>query len=195
MVVGSSGVSGLFEKFRDRVRAFIISPTWDNQTPTLETQIENITSGLNNEYCDRLSGSDFDVLLGVKTQTGAILKYIYPFGFAEGVRSYKAIGHGEPYGSFFLKRWWHKNMTMLQVAELGFFVIKYIEEFRLDNTVGVGEGRPQIWLIPEAMFPSDATPEQKAQLNPHPPTEQELATMEANVSERIARFKKLSWSL
>jgi hypothetical protein len=36
---------------------------------------------------------------------------------------------------------------MKQVAEIGYFAIKYIEEFQLDQTVGIDDKRPQIWFI------------------------------------------------
>jgi 20S proteasome alpha/beta subunit len=128
-VVGSSGVSGLFEKFRENLMAYLASPERENTVSALTTQIEVLTRELNEKYKGILHGQDFDVLLGIKTTVGAALKYVYPFGFAEGVRNYKVIGHGEPYGSFFMKRWWRKDMKMLEVAELGFFIIKYIQEF------------------------------------------------------------------
>jgi hypothetical protein len=38
---------------------------------------------------------------------------------------------------------------MKQVAELGYFVIKYIEDFQLDLSVGIGHKRPQIWYLPD----------------------------------------------
>jgi hypothetical protein len=33
-------------------------------------------------------------------------------------------------------------MSMEQVAEIGYFVIKYIEELKLDHTVGLADKRP-----------------------------------------------------
>lgn len=39
---------------------------------------------------------------------------------------------------------------MEQVAELGYFIIKYIENFELTLTVGVShEGHHQMWFIPD----------------------------------------------
>ena len=40
-------------------------------------------------------------------------------------------------------------MTMKQVAELGYFAIKYIERYSLDLSVGVNNDKPQIWFIPD----------------------------------------------
>jgi 20S proteasome alpha/beta subunit len=195
MVVGSSGISGLFEKFRERLTNKLRPPEWDNMMPTLITIIEKITRELNQEYHDILEGQVFDVLIGAKTTINPVLKYIHPFGFAEGVRRYKVIGHGEPYGSFLLKHWWHENMPMLEVAELGFFIIKYIQEFELDNTVGIGDGYPQVWLIPNEPVPENATPEQRQALNPHPPSVDEMQALETRVSKRLTAFKQLPWRI
>lgn len=194
VIVGSSGVLGLFEKFRGRVIQYTVSPTCDHTVEALTRQIEIITRQLNIDYHDVLLGQEFDVLLGIKGNINAVLQYIYPRGFAESVRKYKVIGHGEPYGSFFLKHWWKQQMTMLEVAELGFLIIKFIEEFALDNTVGIGNSHPQIWLIPHEPIQED-TPDEKAQsLLPHLLPHDETIAMEGRVKERITKFRELSWS-
>jgi len=193
MVVGSSGTSGLFEKFRDMLSVYLATPEYNGNMFNLTTQIENITRELNNIYREVLGGQVFDVLLGIKSTTSAILRYIFPFGFAEGVRRYKVIGHGEPYGSFFLKRWWHPNMKMLEVAELGFFIIKYIQDFELDNSVGIGDEHPQIWLIPNDPIPSGATPEQQMLLSPRVISPEDMSAITDRVSKRLNTFKKTSW--
>ncbi len=38
-------------------------------------------------------------------------------------------------------------MNMKQVAEIGYFAVKYIEEFGLDQAVGVDGKQPQIWFV------------------------------------------------
>ncbi len=193
MVVGSSGISGLFEKFRERLSSKINTPDWDKTIPTLTSHIEVITRELNTQYREVLGGEVFDVLLGIRTTTDALLKYVHPIGFAEGVRRYKVIGHGEPYGSSFLKQWWRSDMTMLDVAELGSFIIKYIQECELDNTVGVGNGYPQVWTIPKLAYPANATPEQTMALNPRPISDVQLKTIADKVSKRLIQFRQIPW--
>jgi 20S proteasome alpha/beta subunit len=198
MVVGSSGISGLFEKFRDKLSAYLATPEYDNNVYTLTSQIEIITRGLNETYHEILRGQVFDVLIGIKSTVKAELKYVYPIGFAEGVRRYKAIGRGEPYGSFFLKRWWHKDMTMLEVAELGFFIIKYIQELELDNTVGIGDGYPQVWLIPHKQISPKASPKQNLETVIKGLVPKDMAPMKDRVRERLAKFKEQAdscWSI
>jgi len=192
MVVGSSGTLGLFEKFRERLTLYLSTPEYDNNVITLTTRIEGITRELNATYREVLEGQVFDVLLGIKSTTGAVLKYIHPFGFAEGVRRYKVIGHGEPYGSFFLKHWWRPNMKMLEVAELGFFIIKYIQEFELDNTVGIGVESPQVWLIPNEPTLITATSQQQFS-NPCAASATDMTAIGDKVSQKLAKFKQIPW--
>jgi len=195
MITGSSGTLALFQKFRERVTEYIYSPNCERTVIALTSRIEFITRQLNEAYREVLQGQDFDVLLGIKGNISAILRYVYPFGLSEDINKYKVIGHGEPYGSFFLKHWWKPDMTMLDVAELGFFIIRYIQEFELDNTVGIGEALPQVWLIPNEPIPDGATPEEVQPLAPHPLPQDEAYAMEAKVRERIAKFKETSWSV
>lgn len=156
--------------------------------------VENITRELNAQYRDVLGPEQvFDVLLGFKTTSEAVLKYVHPIGFAEGVRKYKVIGHGEPYGSFFLKQWWQPTMTMVEVAELGFFIIKYIQDCELDNTVGIGSGFPQVFMIPQAPIPDNATPDQRQALNPKQMLPADLAIISQKVSERLDQLRKMPW--
>lgn len=193
-VVGSSGVSGLFEKFRENLAMYIASPGRESTVPALTAQIEVLTRELNEKYKDILRGQNFDVLLGIKTTANSELRYVHPFGFAEGVRRCKAIGHGEPYGSFFLKHWWKPSMKMLEVAELGFFIIMFIQKFELDNTVGIGDGFPQVWLIPHKQSPPGAKPEQIRLTVPQNPSADEMAAMKDKVLERLAQLEGIPWS-
>jgi hypothetical protein len=67
---------------------------------------------------------------------------------------YVVIGEGETVGRYFLKKYWKENLTMEQVAELGYFIIKVIERYNLEESVGLGntddifQKKPQIWFIP-----------------------------------------------
>ena len=47
------------------------------------------------------------------------------------------LGTGSSHGLVFLKKIWHEHMNMEEVGELGYFIIKYIQRFELDLTVGV----------------------------------------------------------
>ena len=58
------------------------------------------------------------------------------------------IGSGDRYASCFLAPFRKCNFKMEDFAELGFFVIKYIDRFRLDNKVGLLGELPLVWFIP-----------------------------------------------
>jgi hypothetical protein len=78
------------------------------------------------EIAGSLVRCDFDVLLGISGDV-SLLKHMVGNGGIESVREYVVIGTGEPVGRFFLKKYWKDYMTMEQVAELGYLVIKIIE--------------------------------------------------------------------
>jgi 20S proteasome alpha/beta subunit len=91
----------------------------------------------------------FDVLFAAQLRDrGATIHYIRDDGLADDIYEYKAIGSGEIPASVFLKGLYRKDMTMRQFAKVGFFIIKYIEEQGIDNQVGTGRDRPQVYLIP-----------------------------------------------
>lgn len=50
---------------------------------------------------------------------------------------------------------WDRSMTMEQTAKLGMLAIKYIEQERISDGIGVGQQQPQIWLIPNRQQPRE----------------------------------------
>ncbi len=142
---------GTFEIFRTRIRDYII----DSNGATLDKlmlKLTDITYDLGHRYS---SIYGLDVLIGIKRpDTSSILKYMYSNGIPEPVPKYRAIGTGSSHGLVFLKKIWHEHMNMEEVGELGYFIIKYIQRFELDLTVGVDNlagpnNKPQIWFIPD----------------------------------------------
>lgn len=148
IVFGAAGPIALIDKFRDRLMRYCAEHPYGPIDDYI-TQIEKSTANLNRTYEYALYGKEFDVLVGLKTNLGAVLQYITPVGLAEHVKEYKPIGNGEPYGSLLLKILWRKDMTMQDVAELGYLIIKYIEKLHLNDMVGVGDGKPQVWFVPD----------------------------------------------
>jgi 20S proteasome alpha/beta subunit len=72
----------------------------------------------------------------------ATLTYLNSFGLLNPEAKYRLIGSGSRYAKTFLERIWNRDMTMAKVAEIGYFVIKYIEELKLDRTVGLDTRGP-----------------------------------------------------
>lgn len=57
-------------------------------------------------------------------------------------------------GEIFRKSW-KTDMTMLETAKLGSFIIKYIETEKLSESVGVSSYLPQIWIVPDGEIPRE----------------------------------------
>jgi len=187
IIVGSSGVAGLFDKFRRRVARYLMSHREEaSDIENFIEAIENITRELNDRYRTILRGNYFDVLIGILAQDGAFLQYINPIGFAEVVRKYKVIGHGEPYGSIFLKKLWNPDMTMEQTAELGYFIIRHIEKLELDGSVG---GNPQVWFIPDPPR-GQVSEEDKPKYSVHQADQTTIDAFEKRADEKITKYKE-----
>lgn len=83
-------------------------------------------------------------------------QYCFPLPVEDRI----AIGVGL-IGEIFMKNW-KPIMTMRQSAELGAFIIKYIEQERLTETVGVGQYQPQIYYVRDG---EDPKPIEENELN------------------------------
>ena len=92
---------------------------------------------------------DLDVLIAEQIEDKSELHYVGAFGGHIPITEYDTIGRGRPYGSLFLDLLWKPDMTMKQVAELGYFVIALVERHFLDATIGIGDDRPQVFFIPD----------------------------------------------
>jgi 20S proteasome alpha/beta subunit len=155
-IVGFSGGRRTFELYRTEIRTYVRQYQEDHGTgaPRDEFVLKNseIMSRLYNRFHNR--EDNFDALIGL-TDNPSKLKYFYPDGGLEPVNTYKAIGSGEPYGSIFLKNLYNPTKSMEEVAEIGYFIIKYIEAFQLDLTVGVSNtppnDKPEVWFIPDGI--------------------------------------------
>jgi 20S proteasome alpha/beta subunit len=98
------------------------------------------------------------ILIGVNTGQEAKLYYLDSVNClpAEVLDSI-FIGQGELVKIF--HKCWSEAMTMTQCARLGTFAIKYVETAGLSESVGVGRGQAQIWVIPDGKQPTEVTGE------------------------------------
>jgi hypothetical protein len=81
-------------------------------------------------------------------------------------------------------------MSMLEAAELGFFIIKYIENFKLNMTIGVNDGYPQMWFVPDderndsgEKIDYEITPDKNE-------TREKFNTIQNNVTRRLKNHEK-----
>ena len=142
-----SGSREPFEEFRMRLREFVREHGNKTDRISLDKLIINI--GHIMDYLDRhYSNYPFDLLVD-KTANPSILYYFYQDGRLESVTNYKAIGSGATHGLIYLKKHF-ENKSMDKIAELGYFIVRYIERFGLDCGVGTGKSKPnpQIRFVP-----------------------------------------------
>jgi 20S proteasome alpha/beta subunit len=156
VLTGFAGNREPFEDFRMHLREYAVKLYEEKKEAVrldeLSLRIKDIMRVLDNHYGKFYK---FDVLAGVSTNDGAKLRYFYQDGRPEIVDKYKAIGNGAPYGLIYLKTHWRKDIIMDEAADLAYFIIRYIERFKLDLTVGTGEQfpHPLIWFIPNTPYP------------------------------------------
>jgi 20S proteasome alpha/beta subunit len=91
----------------------------------------------------------FDVLFGIAYKDkDSSLTYINAYGSLETIEKFKAIGAGAKYAKAYLEKSWNSQMTMEQFAELGYFIIRCIEKFGLEGSVGLDNDNQQVWYMP-----------------------------------------------
>lgn len=156
VLTGFSGLRDQFEPFRSQLRELRRS-LGDQITP--DTILKSIKDILRSLYSQYGSGLNLELLVAIsraKLDEKSILYYFHEDGSYQLIdQDYKAIG-AEPYGEIYLKQIWNSEMNMDKTAELGYFIIRYIEKFQLDLTVGTGgdKPRPQVRFVPDEQ-PSD----------------------------------------
>lgn len=104
------------------------------------------------KYKNESRNYPFDALVSIQTKdTGASLQYIDDSGVSTDPDEYIIIGSNTSriISSAFLRSIWYRDITMERFIKDVFFIIKFIDRFQLDNTVGLGGNFPQIFLIPD----------------------------------------------
>jgi 20S proteasome alpha/beta subunit len=145
VIYGSSGDAGMFELFRGYVTDYVNTHRGEINFQNAVVKLALCVLKINKEY--GFPPNLYDILVATQPpDKPSTLKLIQGSGTPYTIKNYQVIGSGSPYGQVFLKKRWRPEMTMQQVAELGYFIIKYIENYRLNFTVG---GTPTIWFIPD----------------------------------------------
>lgn len=170
VVMGSAGIGGLYKEFQNRVLTAIVQMEKERLSneeegfPFITTDAEfsvllsNVIREMHFQYGNdsHIIDSNLMILCASRISPSVQLTTVTGYGFPEPVNGIRAIGHGEPYASLFQKKLWKKDMTMEQTAKLGLFIIKFIEEMKLDSTVGYDkEFLPQIVYVPDVKLPKD----------------------------------------
>ena len=172
VVMGSAGIGGLYKDFQNRMVSTLIQYDKEQEdypeeerTPLITTEEEfsvivtRVIRDMHNNYDEdrHLIINNLMIICGSRIgSVEAQLTTFSPYGFPEPVNKIRAIGHGEPFGAVFLKQLWNERMNMEETAKLGLFIIKFLDETGLDNSVGYNkEFLPQVFYIPNIALPED----------------------------------------
>lgn len=211
IVMGAAGIGGLYKDFQNRIVSAVVQAERDakeNEKQLIISEeefgvlVNKIIRGMHKDYDEdrHLLINNLMILCASRMRGDiATLTTFNPFGFPEPVNSYRAIGHGEPYGALFLKKMWNKNMTMEQTAKLGLFIIKFIQSMKLDNSVGYNdEFLPQVYYIPDVIAPEGFNREDKKAIEDllyecriRELTQDEIDHLMNQVSSKISDFENL----
>lgn len=144
-MIGAAGITGIFSKFLKQIQENVDNgqiKSWGE----LNNVVEDLALHLNDRYKDRAHGEVLEVLMAIKSsEKTAELYHVTSTGISEEITKIIAIGHGEPYGSLFLKAVWNRNKTMRETAILAVSILHIIYMQGLDTSVN---SLPQIWYIP-----------------------------------------------
>lgn len=184
VLTGFSGLRDQFEPFRSQLRELRRNSQKHFTPDTILKSVKDIFRSLYSQYGNRFN---LELLVGIsRADLGekSMLYYFHDDGLYQHIdNDYKAIG-AEPYGEIYLKQLWTQKMNMDQTAELGYFIVRYIEKFRLDLTVGTGGDRPH----PQAHFIPDEKPSEE--IYDYPPTIDQYETYELNAKIRLEKIQK-----
>lgn len=163
IVIGFSGNMEPFAEFRMRFRQRAVEiekearEKYKVSTDKINLLVSEVMKSLEGRYGRMFT---YDIMTGISAKH-SILTYFYQDGRPEDVKKYKVIGASE-YGSIFLQENWNENMNMETVAGIGYFIIRYIEKFRLNLGVGTGGGKthPDVRFLPDNGHGYSATTQQ-----------------------------------
>lgn len=178
-----SGLRDQFEPFRSQLRELRRSSDKPITPDTILKNIKDILRSLYSQYANRF---DLELLVAIsrsKLGESSLLYYFHDDGLYQPINNdYKVIG-AAPYGEIYMKKIWNAKMNMDQTAELGYFVIRYIEKFQLDLSVGTGgdKPRPQIHFIPDEKV--------SGEILDYPATNDQYERYELNSQLRLERVQ------
>lgn len=148
-IIGYAGNRGAFNTYKNKIE-LLIGSSYNNKP-------KNLLDLLIKEFASNYTYKSFDILLGMSNfeNSKSVLITLYHDGGFENKNHYE-IGSGSHHSLLFLNQNWNPNLNMIQVSTMGYFIIRYIEHFRLQNDVGLNGGYPSIWFIPNNGMPYQA---------------------------------------
>lgn len=160
VIFGSSGSTDSFELFRENVveqvrksiREMIVNDNGNHH----EITYDNIILMLSDIVLDINKKRDFmrkyylELLVAIRhPDKPSTLTWIMGAGVKRLIDGFHTLGIGGIFAREFLDKLWYPEITMNEVAVLGYFIIKHIEDNKLHSAVGIEKNPPHIWFIPD----------------------------------------------
>lgn len=189
MIYGSSGSTSLYQLFVGHVEDYVRTNPDDMTYRNAVLKLSQIAFTIYKRY-DFNPRYRYDLLVAIAPDNEVSnLTFISGNGMPIRIDAIHTIGSGSDYVSIFMKKSCNQNMTMEQAAELGYFAIKYIEDFQLNMTVGVNDGIPQMWLMPdEERFDNNVKKDYQITAD-NPETRDRLTRIQGIVNRRLRNHR------
>lgn len=187
VVWGAAGVQAFYDSFTNRVKVRIQKHdrvSWERFRIFLEEAYEDM-----NKIYGSLFTTQLNVIIAQRPKIRSELWLIDGIGSPQRIRKFRAIGTGAKHGTVFIQHFWDaKNgkLDMREVAEIGYFTVRYIETLKLDRFVGVGSLKPQVWFVPDNFSKRNS----KGDYGIRRAEKTELGEMEDLTKERLKRFRE-----
>ena len=162
IVVGRVGSTVISDQFEDDMLTIAMEYqgkiTLDKFIPQLTSKIKEY---FNTTYKDQFKPEEFEIVLAIQTDKGAILKHILGEGLPIKIANHRYVVLRSESGmmrtrTLFQPLWSH-GLDMIKVGEFGYFFIRYVERCHLDDLIGTArDAKPQIWYIPNQGHLSEA---------------------------------------
>jgi len=162
VIVGSSGYSGMYRSFQARLKEGVKNLQEQNKDKEevdwqekLILLVEDVIRQMGIDFGQDIINNNFQVLLASRIIDKPELIVVGGLAIPQPINTYDAIGHGDPYASVLLKTLWNKykkDMTMELFAKIACLSIKYVQDFKLDFSVGINsedDDYPQVWYVPK----------------------------------------------
>jgi 20S proteasome alpha/beta subunit len=190
VIYGSSGSTGLYQLFVGHVEDYVRSNPGDMTYRNAVLKLSQIAFNIYRRY-DFRPRYRYDLLVVIAPDDErSNLTFISGNGIPMKIDTIHTIGSGSDYVSIFTKGSYNQNMTMEQAAELGYFVIKYVEDFQLNMTVGVNDGIPQIWFMPDDERYANNVKKDYLITATNPETHDMLTRIQERVSRKLSKHRR-----
>ena len=169
VLTGFSGDRGAFETFRHKLRDRVTDMVKQEIKDVIQTKIvfQNFgfsidkIRGIIYEVQNRLFRDhrdyEYEILVGFSSNytqdKKSVLFHSFPDGLSNPINEVNVIGTGAPYSSYFIRRYWDKNMRMTEFAQLADLIIRFIDNdrYKLNDGIGLNPENPypQVRYIPD----------------------------------------------